>query len=393
MRALLLAGAGISLLLPAAAVAQARPSLDLFLLQNDALAGSTPLWGAGFTTGGAIGVRVGGALAFGSTWDAYGGEGTGVSAFGADADLVLSLGALMRDSRGRRGGTTGAAPYAFAGIGMVGRRAAPVAWDDAWADEDWERGMTASFGGGVSLPLGNVLALDGSARWRVPVADSSRWAVGYPRGWEYRIGLQLNLGGGSGDRRSTSRPSSRTGSRSSSGGGVRASGLPFPTLPGAGTSAAARRVLDTADDYLGVRYVWGGETPRGFDCSGYTQYVFRRHGIELPRVSRQQARVGDAVVPSLGSLRAGDLLFFAADYRTVDHVAIYVGDGQMIHATASGGEVRYDDLRSQRGQWFADHMIGARRVIGAGDADWVRALGLVGAIVKEFDRGDGAPRP
>lgn len=394
MRATTLAGAGIALLLPAAAPAQARPSAELFLLQNDALAGSTPLYGAGFSTGGALGLRVSGALAFGSTVDGYGEEGTGVSAFGADADLVLSLGALVRDAWGRRGSTSGAIPYAFAGLGMVGRRTAAVAWDDAWSDTEWERGATASVGGGVALPLGNVIALDGSARWRVPIADSSRWVGGYPRGWEYRVGLKLSLGGGRDDRRVTSRPSSRGSARGGARrGSVEQMGVPFPSIPTAGSSATARRVVDTADDYLGVRYVWGGESPRGFDCSGFTQYVFRRHGIALPRVSRQQAQVGDRVSTSMGALRTGDLLFFAADYRTVDHVAIYVGDGQMIHATASGGEVRYDDLRSQRGQWFMDHLVGARRVIGTGDVDWVRALGLVGAVVKEFDRGDRAPRP
>lgn len=394
MRALTLAGTGIALLLPVAAAAQSRPSAELFLLQNDALAGSTPLYGAGFSTGGLLGLRVSGALAFGSTYDSYGEPGTGVSAFGADADLVLSLGALgalARDARGWRAGTTGVVPYAFAGLGVVGRRTAAVAWDDAWRDSDWERGTTASLGGGVAMPLGSVLALDGSARWRVPVADSSRWVGGYPRGWEYRVGLRLSLGGNGGS--DARRAPARTTRRPTSRGSVEQMGVPFPSIPGAGTSATARRVVDTADDYLGVRYVWGGESPRGFDCSGFTQYVFRRHGIELPRVSRQQAQVGDRVGTSLGALRTGDLLFFAADYRTVDHVAIYVGDGQIIHATASGGQVRYDDLRSQRGQWFADHMVGARRVIGAGDIDWVRALGLVGQVVREFDRGDRAPRP
>lgn len=390
MRPLTFAGAGISLLLPAAAAAQSRTSADLFLLQNENLVVSTPLYGIGFTTGGPLALRVSGAVAVGNTIDGSGGDAWGVSAYGADADLVLSLGALARDTRGRRGRTSGASPYAFAGLGVLGRRASASGWDDFGSDE-WERGPSASVGGGVAMPLGSVLALDGSARYRIPFADSSMWSGSFPRGWEYRVGLRLALGGHASGR--SSRTGSRTTPRPSSRGGVTQAGIPFPSIPTAGASAAATRVVNTADRYLGVPYVWGGDTPRGFDCSGFTKYVFAQNGIGLPRVSRQQAQVGERVSTSLASLRTGDLIFFAADYRTVDHVAIYVGDDRIIHATASGGEVRYDDLRSQRGRWFLDHMVGARRVLGAADVDWVRALGLIGAVVKEFDRGDRAPRP
>src|SRR5215510_16572799 len=77
-------------------------------------------------------------------------------------------------------------------------------------------------------------------------------------------------------------------------------------------SAAAARVLRTADAYVGTRYVWGGNSPsQGFDCSGFTKYVFAKHGIGLPRTSREQSRVGSPVTANFSSLRAGDLMFFA----------------------------------------------------------------------------------
>jgi cell wall-associated NlpC family hydrolase len=98
-----------------------------------------------------------------------------------------------------------------------------------------------------------------------------------------------------------------------------------------------RRLLTTARRYLGVRYVFGSEYPnnRTFDCSSYTQYVFAKHGIKLPRTARSQGKVGKTV--SRKSLRKGDLLFFYIPGRFKSknipgHVGIYIGNGRMIHA-------------------------------------------------------------
>lgn len=145
--------------------------------------------------------------------------------------------------------------------------------------------------------------------------------------------------------------------------------LPGPTprpAPSPAPSATARSVLATADDYLGVPYVYGGETPSGFDCSGFVQYVFRRHGIGLPRTSRQQAQVGQSVARDRSQLRAGDLMLFASDGSRIDHIAIYAGSGRIIHSSSSGGGVGYDDLSSQRGRWFVQHHVATRRVIDGG---------------------------
>jgi peptidoglycan DL-endopeptidase CwlO len=97
------------------------------------------------------------------------------------------------------------------------------------------------------------------------------------------------------------------------------------------------QAVSIAKDYLGVPYVWGGTDPKkGLDCSGLTQLVFKKLGIDLPRVSRDQAKVGTEVA-SLKDARPGDLLFF---HDPVDHVAIYAGNGRMVEAPHRGAAVR-----------------------------------------------------
>lgn len=128
-------------------------------------------------------------------------------------------------------------------------------------------------------------------------------------------------------------------------------------------SAEAVRVLRTAETYRGVKYVWGGNSPsQGFDCSGFTKYVFAKYGIALPRTSREQARAGAGVVADFRALRAGDLMLFAEPGQAISHVAIYAGDGRIIHASSSVGGVGYTDLNSG-GDWFIDYFVAARRVL------------------------------
>jgi peptidoglycan DL-endopeptidase CwlO len=128
-------------------------------------------------------------------------------------------------------------------------------------------------------------------------------------------------------------------------------------------SAAASRVLRTADSYVGVKYVWGGNTPKeGFDCSGFTKYIFAKYGITLPRTAREQVRAGRAIAADFGSLRPGDLMMFAEPGEAISHVAIYAGNGQIIHASSSNGGVGYTDLNSG-GDWFVAYFVAARRVL------------------------------
>lgn len=128
-------------------------------------------------------------------------------------------------------------------------------------------------------------------------------------------------------------------------------------------------VLSAADEVVGTRYRYGGTSPkRGFDCSGFVRWVYAQQGIDLPRTARGMARAGTRVPARRTELAPGDLLLFAAGGR-VTHVAIYVGDGRIIHASSGQGAVRYDDLDSARGRWFRRHVVSARRVLAERDAD------------------------
>lgn len=138
---------------------------------------------------------------------------------------------------------------------------------------------------------------------------------------------------------------------------------PAARIPRA-TTASAARVLATADRYLGTRYRYGGETPAaGFDCSGFVQYVFGRHGIDLPRNSRQQATAGRTLAAAVDSLQPGDLMLFSSKGVRIDHVAIYAGNNRILHSTAGAGKVLYDDLNTARGRWYLARHVASRRVL------------------------------
>lgn len=159
---------------------------------------------------------------------------------------------------------------------------------------------------------------------------------------------------------------------------ARAAAITSKASETATTSSAvvADRVLATAKRYLGTRYVFGGTRPGAFDCSGFVRYVFARHGVPLPRTAREQATMGHTVLIGLDSLRAGDLLFFRTRRGRAAHVAIYVGEGRIIHASAGSRRVRYDDLESTRGRWFITHLSGVRRVIDARSFEAADGVGI-----------------
>jgi cell wall-associated NlpC family hydrolase len=123
-------------------------------------------------------------------------------------------------------------------------------------------------------------------------------------------------------------------------------------------------VVRTAKQYLGVRYVLGGTTPRAFDCSGFVRWIFAQHGVRMPRTAKEQAAVGDAPAP--GDLQPGDLLFFFGG-RGAQHIAVYVGGDTIIHASSSGKRVKLDRFGGTRRRptWFGQRLIAVRRVLPA----------------------------
>jgi peptidoglycan DL-endopeptidase CwlO len=144
-------------------------------------------------------------------------------------------------------------------------------------------------------------------------------------------------------------------------GPVVASSTKFVGTPA--TATLERGILKTASRYLGTRYRFGGTKPGAFDCSGFVRYVFARHGIALPRTATDQSAAGHSIVVGLDSVAVGDLLFFRTKRGPTTHVAIYAGNGRIIHASAGSRRVRYDDLDSPRGRWFIEHLSSVRRVI------------------------------
>lgn len=114
----------------------------------------------------------------------------------------------------------------------------------------------------------------------------------------------------------------------------------FLDLTESSSSSSGSAIVDTAKSYLGVRYVYGGASPSGFDCSGFTMYVYQQHGYSLPHSATSQWQSGlGTKVWSIGALQPGDLVFFNDPSRNAgkacSHAGIYIGDGQFIHSSSS----------------------------------------------------------
>jgi len=116
-------------------------------------------------------------------------------------------------------------------------------------------------------------------------------------------------------------------------------------------------IIATAKDYIGVPYVFGGDTPAGFDCSGYLEYVFAKHGIRIPRTADEQYKLGKLVEPD--DLEAGDLVFFTTYEPGASHCGIYLGNGNFIHASTSRG-IRVDNLDNT---YWASRYYGGKHIV------------------------------
>lgn len=116
-------------------------------------------------------------------------------------------------------------------------------------------------------------------------------------------------------------------------------------------------ILSTAEQYLGVPYVYGGHTPeKGFDCSGLVFHVFQQRGISIQRTADKQFLQGQEVSPD--KMQPGDLVFFSHSGKYVDHVGIYAGNDLFIHAPRTGRTVSYDSLNTG---YYQTHFRGAKR--------------------------------
>ena len=136
-----------------------------------------------------------------------------------------------------------------------------------------------------------------------------------------------------------------------------ATSAPRGTVSGRPSGFPPQTIASTALSLRGVPYRNGGSDPSGFDCSGFTQYVFARSGIALPRAVEEQYQVGKKVKPA--DLESGDLVFFKTVSRGPSHVGIVIGEDQFIHAPSSKGVVRVERLSAD---YWSRRFIAARRL-------------------------------
>jgi murein DD-endopeptidase / murein LD-carboxypeptidase len=124
-----------------------------------------------------------------------------------------------------------------------------------------------------------------------------------------------------------------------------------------GSALADTLLNEKVDELLGIKYAYGGTTEKGFDCSGFTMYLFAKFGIDLPHQSKAQNKEGYWVDKK--DLREGDLVFFNTDGKGISHVGVYLGDGIFAHS-ATGEGVTKTELDSK---YYASRYVSARRIL------------------------------
>lgn len=122
-----------------------------------------------------------------------------------------------------------------------------------------------------------------------------------------------------------------------------------------GISSARTTLLNHGKKFIGTPYVWGGTSPKGFDCSGLVHYLYQKQGVSIPRNSREQF----SRLPVASNPQPGDLVFFRRN-GTINHVGLYLGGGKMLHAPQTGSKVRIEDMG--RPNWKRRYA-GARRAL------------------------------
>lgn len=241
------------------------------------------------------------------------------------------------------------------GLYAVGTAGLAMRHNDGSLDASWSAGL------GWAVPLASFLSVGLEARYRTEDQDARgfwRLLPGDRRG----LAFQIRVSAGSPARRRAGPPPAEPPRFDPP-----SEGELIERSRDSGASSesarAAAEVVRTAIDVMGSPYTWGGTDANGYDCSGLIQYAYAQHGIILPRISRDQTRMGRAVEARLDALRPGDILGFSVEGDRVSHVGLYVGEGQFIHS-ASGG-VKLSSLSATDGdsQWWRRHWTLARRLL------------------------------
>ena len=312
-------------------------------------------------------------------------HGVRVSGWSADADLVFAPFRALPEGKVL---FLGFAPYAFLGFGGYGTNSAP----------HLDTARTAlSYGGGLYHEIAGWFGLTGEARYRRFLGENTDYDKRASGAWEYKIGLTASFGAAKRAIRKPSVEPRRVYVMSDAGSVVTPQSRFSNSSDEAARTRRANRLLDVAGALVESPWRRGGASPvSGFDAAGFVQYALAEQGIRVPRTARGIALLGEEVPPRIGSLRPGDLLFFANSGSRIEHVAIYVGRERIIHSTESGGGVRYDVLGDgSRGTWFADHLVSARRILGTNTRTRVQQPSWVIRSIddEDFDPPDRAPAP
>jgi hypothetical protein len=248
--------------------------------------------------------------------------------FGTDAGTLAGVGADLSAFRKLEGG-----PYLVAGLsGGLGSETSNR-YSDPWGS--WSAGI-----GYDLFPL-DFLSVGAEWRWR-------ELSLGGRDGAELALGAAFHF------RRGPPNPPA----------GQPASTTPL-TLSQTPPTTLADSIIATAAEAMGKPYEYGGtgENGEGFDCSGLIQYAYGKHGIALPRQSRDQARQGAKVDRDLDDLRPADLLTFSNRGGSVTHVGMYVGNGRFIHSATRGVQVSTLSASDPYGRWWYQRWVGVRRIV------------------------------
>lgn len=132
---------------------------------------------------------------------------------------------------------------------------------------------------------------------------------------------------------------------------------PFANQADAASGIKSSQVISTANKVMGTKYVYGGTTTKGFDCSGFIGYVYKKNGVKLPRTSAAMYKTGTSVKKS--KLQAGDLVFFNTSGKGVSHAGIYIGNGKFVHSSSSKG---VSVAKINDPYYWGSKYIGAKRV-------------------------------